>query len=191
MNLRVLQLYDVVGVFYKPDVIHIISCSENINLPITSTEMESIEELKTVCRQAMLGDDLAGQILLATMASEIYLRYFKCFHWLVKNYFKTWRSLSWKYECQFQYQKLWARIINKNNWCNQSLVSKNANFTDEFENIEFKAVHTYQKLRKRTAGTFGTFNTRWFYFDFGWNAIICWKIDWNRNSEFRLVTKLY
>jgi len=74
MNLRVLQLYDVVGVFYKPDVIHIISCSENINLPITSTEMESIEELKTVCRQAMLGDDLAGQILLATMASEIYLR---------------------------------------------------------------------------------------------------------------------
>ena len=74
MNLRVLQLYDVVGVFYKPDVIHIISCSENINLPISSTEMESIEELKTVCRQAMLGDDLAGQILLATMASEIYLR---------------------------------------------------------------------------------------------------------------------
>ena len=89
MNLRVLQLYDVVGVFYKPDVIHIISCSENINLPITSTEMESIEELKTVCRQAMLGDDLAGQILLATMASEIYLRYLKCFHWLVKDYFKT------------------------------------------------------------------------------------------------------
>ena len=75
MNLRVLQLYDVVGVFYKPDVIHIISCSENIDLPITSTEMESIEELQAVCRQAMLGDDLAGQILLATMASEIYLRY--------------------------------------------------------------------------------------------------------------------
>jgi len=74
MNLRVLQLYDVVGVFYKPDIIHVISCSENINVPITSNELESIEELRTVCRQAMLGDDLAGQILLATMASEIYLR---------------------------------------------------------------------------------------------------------------------
>ena len=74
MNLRVLQLYDVVGVFYKPDIIHVITCSENTHLPITSCELKSIEELKSVCRQAMLGDDLAGQILLATMASEIYLR---------------------------------------------------------------------------------------------------------------------
>ena len=76
INLRVLQLYDIVGVFYQPDIIHVITCQEQIDLPIgLNNELEHIDELKRACRQAMLGDEVAGQMLLATMASEIYLRY--------------------------------------------------------------------------------------------------------------------
>lgn len=72
-NLRVLQLYDVTGVYYDGGIVHVIEFTET-GLGKVGNNVSMHEKLSNLCSKAMFNDQLAGQLLMSSFISEVYLR---------------------------------------------------------------------------------------------------------------------
>ena len=74
VNPKVLQLYNVTGIYYKSGIIHVTDCIETEEEMCEGIVGSELATLREMCKIAMYNDDIAAEFLLSSFLSQVYLR---------------------------------------------------------------------------------------------------------------------